>query len=160
MPWPLLPVVSIVIAIAFAGLSFLGHETLHGAIVTGRKKQLVIGWFGFLPFVVSPRLWIAWHNKTHHQHTNQVGLDPDAYPTRAEYEASRVLRVITDHFALGRRRLRGVLSLLFGFNGQSTQMLLNAHSRGMLTAAQQRLAFAETGLGIATWLFLTRHPKQ
>jgi fatty acid desaturase len=154
LPWPLLPVASVIIAIAFAGTSFTAHELLHGALVTGRKKQLFFGWFGFLPFVVSPRLWVAWHNKTHHQHTNQIGLDPDAYPTRDEYEQSRVIRVVTDHFALGRRRLRGFLSLLFGFTGQSGQMLVNAAKRKMLTPAQQRLAYAETGLAIATWLAL------
>src|SRR5436190_20744686 len=78
--WPIAFVLSPLIGCSFAGLTFLGHETLHGAVVKHRGLQLVVGWLGFLPFVVSPRLWRAWHNRVHHGHANQPGgADPDAY---------------------------------------------------------------------------------
>lgn len=151
IPWPLIPAVSIVIGVGFAGLTFLAHETLHGAVVKGRRLRRIIGWIGLLPFVVSPRLWIAWHNRQHHGNTNVPGVDPDMYPMLREYQESRLVRTVTDRFALGGRRWTGVLSLLFGYTGQSSQMLLSARRRGMLSRRDHLLAFAETGLGVAVW---------
>src|SRR5688572_8347621 len=46
------------IGLSFAGLTFLAHETLHGAVVRGRFARRLVGFIGFLPFAVSPRLWI------------------------------------------------------------------------------------------------------
>jgi fatty acid desaturase len=151
VPWPLWPVASLVLGVSFAGLTFLGHELLHGGVVRGRRLRHARGWIGFLPFVVSPRLWLAWHNRQHHGNTNVVGVDPDMYPVLREYQDSRIVRVVTDRFALGGRRWTGVLSLLFGFTGQSTQILLSARKKGLLTGRQQALAFFETFLGLAVW---------
>jgi fatty acid desaturase len=150
VPWWGCLLVSLVMGCSFAGMTFLGHETLHGAIVRGKKLRRVIGWFGFLPFVVSPRLWEAWHNRVHHHHTNQPGRDPDAYPTIEEYRQSYLVRAVTQ-WAPGRRRLRGALSLLFGFTVQSVHMLFEARRRSWLTPAEHRRAVAETLLGVAFW---------
>ena len=95
LPWFARLLLSLVMGCSFAGLTFLGHEVLHGAIVRGKKLRRVIGWFGFLPFVVSPRLWEAWHNRVHLHHTNQPGQDPDAYPTLEEYRQCFVVRAVT-----------------------------------------------------------------
>jgi len=151
VPWLLVPVLSLVLGVSFAGLTFLAHETLHGAVVRGRRLRRVIGWIGLVPFCVSPRLWVAWHNREHHGKTNLASIDPDMYPVLREYQESRIVRAVTDRFALGGRRWTGVLSLLFGYTGQSTQILLSARRRGFLTRRQHLLAFAETGLGIALW---------
>ena len=151
VPWPLWLVASLVIGISFAGLTFLAHETLHGAVVRGRRARRVVGWLGLLPFVVSPRLWVAWHNRQHHGNTNVAGVDPDMYPVLREYQESRVVRTVTDRFALGGRRWTGVLSLLFGYTGQSVQMLIWARRRGLLSRRQHAVAIAETGLGVAVW---------
>lgn len=150
LPWFLLPLISLVMGCSFAGLTFLGHETLHGAVVRGKKLRRTIGWLGFLPFVVSPRLWEAWHNRVHHQNTNRPGQDPDAYPTLEEYRNSPVVRAVTE-WAPGRKRLRGVLSLLVGFTIQSAHMLFDARRRKWLTPAEHRRAIAETLLGVAFW---------
>lgn len=69
--WPLWPLLSLVIGTSFAGLTFLGHETLHGAVLRGRALPRLVGFIGFLPFVISPRLWVAWHNRVHHGNTNR-----------------------------------------------------------------------------------------
>ncbi len=152
LPWMVWPLVSVVIGAALAGLTFLGHETLHGGVVRGRRLRHVIGWIGFAPFLVSPRLWKAWHNREHHAHANEVGADPDMYPVLRQYEASRVTRVITDRFALGGRRWTGILSLMFGFTGQSAHILVAARGMGMLDRKNHLLAWAETGLAVAMWL--------
>jgi fatty acid desaturase len=151
VPWPLVPLVTVALGVSFAGITFLAHETLHGGVVRGKQARRVVGWLGFLPFVVSPRLWLRWHNREHHGHTNQRLVDPDMYPSLPEYQGSRLIRVITDRFALGARRWTGVLSLLVGFTGQSSQMLIYARRRLGMPARDHRVALAETGLGIAVW---------
>ena len=150
LPWFCLPLLSLVMGCSFAGLTFLGHEALHGAVVRSKPLRRVIGWLGFLPFVVSPRLWEAWHNREHHGHTNQAGHDPDAYPTLQEYRQSPLVRAFTA-WAPGSKRLRGAFSLLVGFSIQSMHVLVDAGRRHWLNPKEHRRAIAETLLGIAFW---------
>jgi fatty acid desaturase len=149
-----LPVWSIAIGLAFAGMIFLAHETLHAAVVRNKHLRYALGWLLLLPFVMSPRLWVAWHNRVHHGNANRPGVDPDANPTLAEYRASARIRFVTDHFALGRRSYTGAVGLLVGFSVQSVHMLLSAHRRGFLTAREQWSSIAETALGMAIWAAL------
>ncbi|HEX2689311.1 MAG TPA: fatty acid desaturase [Kofleriaceae bacterium] len=150
LPWPLVPVISIVIGTSFACLTFVAHETLHGGVVRGRRAKHLVGWIGFAPFVLSPRLWVAWHDRVHHANANLPG-DPDMYPTLAEYRASRRIRFLIHAFPLGGRRWRGGLSLILGFTVQSAHQLIVATTRGFLSVNQRRLAIAETALGLAVW---------
>jgi fatty acid desaturase len=154
VPWPVAGGVSLLIGASFAGLTFLAHETLHGAVVRNRRLRHIVGAIGFLPFMVAPRLWVAWHNRVHHGHTNHAGLDPDAYPTVEEYEKDPVLRIVTDHLGPGGRRPNGVLSLLIGFSIQSAHMLLRAKALGLLSAQQQRIALLESGIAAVAWFSL------
>jgi fatty acid desaturase len=147
-------VLSVLIGASFAGLTFVAHEALHGAIVHNRPLRRLVGWLGFLPFAVSPRLWEAWHNRVHHGNTNKPGIDPDAYPTLAAYNGSAVLRRVTDWVAPGRRRLAGVCSLLVGFSVQSCHMLLAARRQRFLSRRQHGLALLESGAAILPWLVL------
>ncbi|HET7505465.1 MAG TPA: fatty acid desaturase [Kofleriaceae bacterium] len=151
VPWPLWPVVSIVIGCSMGGVTFVAHEALHGGVVRGRLALRVLGWLGFLPFVVSPQLWVAWHNRVHHNHCGERGVDPDMYPTIEEYRASSKARIMADHFGLGRRRLAGIASLLFGFTGQSQQILWKARRTGILPAHLHRRAIVETLAGVSVW---------
>jgi fatty acid desaturase len=146
-------VLSLVIGACFAGLTFVGHELLHGAIVGGKRRQHALGWLTFVPFTLSPRLWRAWHNRIHHAQTN-VPDDPDGYPTLEEYRASPRARFSIDAFALGGRRWRGVLSLMMGFTVQSAHQLVLARSRRFLDKRELRLAVAETAAGVVLWLGL------
>jgi fatty acid desaturase len=152
LPAPLWPVASIVIGCCMAGVTFVAHEALHGGVVRGRALIRLVGWLGFLPFTVSPQLWMAWHNRVHHNHCGQRGIDPDMYPTLEEYQAKRAARIMADHFGLGRKRLMGAASLLFGFTGQSTQMLFAARKTGMLAPNLHRRAIIETATGVVVWI--------
>jgi fatty acid desaturase len=151
VPWPLWPVAALVIGFCMAGVTFVGHEALHGGVVRGRRSIRVIGWLGFLPFVVSPQLWMAWHNRVHHNHCAQPGIDPDMYPTLHEYQTQPAARIMADYFGIGRQRFVGALSLLFGFTGQSLQMLFKARRAGVLAPRLHRRAILETAAGIAVW---------
>ena len=149
--WPGTIVASLVIGHSFAGCSFVGHELLHGAVVRQQTLRYAIGWICFLPFTMSPRLWIAWHNRVHHGNTMIDGVDPDAYPTMTAYRSNRLVR-IADYFSLAYRRWAGVVTLLIGFTGQSQQMLWKiAKPAGYMTPREHTLAVLETLLGYAVW---------
>jgi fatty acid desaturase len=150
VPWPLVPVLSLVIGISFAGLTFIAHEAIHGGIVRGRTARQLVGWIGFLPFTLSPRLWTAWHDRVHHANAN-LADDPDMYPTLETYRSSRKIRFLVDAFSLGGRRWRGALSLALGFTVQSAHQLWVARERGFLAPRAFRIAIAETLAGIAIW---------
>jgi len=154
VPVLLLPVVSLVMGLSFAGLAFLGHETLHGAIVRNHRLRYLVGFVGFLPFTVSPRLWIAWHNLMHHGNANKPGVDPDAYPTLDEHRASALVRMSTDYLGVGRGRLRGLTSLGIGFTAHSAHQLFAAGPRGTLPRRELVLAWLETLAGLVAWLAL------
>jgi fatty acid desaturase len=145
---PLELLLSLVMGASFAGLTFVAHEALHGAIVRNRLVRRLVGRLGFLPFAVPPRLWEAWHNRVHHGNTNRPGTDPDTYPTLSEYRGSALLRRTTDWLSPGRSRLAGVISLLVGFSVQSSHMLLAARRREFLNRSGYRLALLEAA---AAW---------
>jgi fatty acid desaturase len=152
--WPLALLCSLVLGVSFAGLSFLGHEVLHGAVLRGRTAIQVVGWVCFSPFLLSPRLWIAWHNRAHHGNTMAKGVDPDAYPTLEAYRGSFVLRVVTSVFSLGRRNPFGIASLLFGFTVQSLHMLLAARTALGMSPQRHRVALLQTLLALGMWTAL------
>jgi fatty acid desaturase len=113
----------------------------------------VVGWICFLPFTLSPRLWVAWHNKTHHGHTMSPvpGEDPDAYPLLSTYRTVPLTRV-ADHFSFGANRPLGVVTLALGFTGQLMQMLLRwSRGPGGMARAERRWAMLETLAGVAVW---------
>jgi fatty acid desaturase len=152
LPWPALLGLSVLVGVSFAGLTFLGHEALHGAVVRGLALRRCVGWLGFLPFAVSPTLWTAWHNRVHHGRTNRPDLDPDSYPTLNVYRRDRVTRLVTDHLAPGRHRWFGiVLSLLIGFSVQSFHMLVDARRRGFLSPREHVRAILQSALGVGLW---------
>lgn len=150
IPWFVLPLISLVIGVAMSCLTFMGHEAVHGGIVRGRTARQLVGWIGFLPFTVSPRLWAAWHDRVHHGSANSDG-DPDMYPTLDEYHANGRARFFINWFSPGNGKLRGVLSLALGFSLQALMQLINARSRDYLSARNTFLAIVETLLGVALW---------
>jgi fatty acid desaturase len=150
LPWPVIPLVSLVIGLSFAILTFVAHEAVHGGIVRGRVARHIVGWIGFLPFTVSPRLWAAWHDRVHHANAN-ITDDPDRYPTLAEYHASGRIRFFINAFALGGKRWRGGLSMILGFTVQSAHQFLAARRRELLKPRAFGFAIVETLAGVAVW---------
>jgi fatty acid desaturase len=150
VPWPVVPVVSLLIGASFACLTFVAHEAAHGGIVRSRAARYAVCWIGFLPFLLSPRLWMAWHDRVHHANANAV-TDPDMYPTLAEYRASKRVRFFVDAFSLGGRRWRGALSLVLGFSIQSAHQLVAARRYGFLTTLPWARAIAETAFAATLW---------
>ena len=149
--WWAAPLYALAIGHSFAGAAFVGHETLHGAVVRNRGVRHLVGWICFLPFMMSPRLWVAWHNKTHHAHTMDEAKDPDCFPSLASYRKSRVAQ-IADRVAFAHGRPFGWLTLCLGFTGQSTQMMWRwAKNADAMNTRERRLAIFETALTWAVW---------
>jgi fatty acid desaturase len=152
--WPGALALALVIGHSFAGMAFVGHETMHGAVVRAPRLRYAVGWLCFLPFTMAPRIWVAWHNRIHHGHTMETGVDPDAYPTLANWRTNRLTRV-ADYLGFARRRWAWWLTPLIGFSGQSQQILWRwSRGGGYLSAAERRLAKIETFAGLAVWLGL------
>jgi fatty acid desaturase len=152
LPWIAVPLVSLVIGASFAGLTFVGHELLHGGIIRGHARlRSVLGWICFAPFTLSPRLWIAWHNRTHHAHTNDTAKDPDMYPNLAHYDEGGRAKFSVDNFAIGGNRKRGMLSLVLGFIVQSKGILFGGRARIGMSRRAYAGAFAETLLMLVLW---------
>ena len=145
---------SLCIGLAFAGLMFVGHEVLHGAVVRGRRARLLVGGLCFAPLVVSPHLWTAWHNRAHHANANRLDVDPDMYPSLARYRNHGAARFTIDHFALGGRRWRGLFSLVLGFTVQSFEILVTARRCLQLPARAHRHAILETLAASTLWIAL------
>jgi len=143
--------ISIVSGMSFAGLAFVAHETLHGALTRSKTLRRLVGFVGVLPFCVSPRLWIAWHKRIHHGNTNIARRDPDAYPDLKEYEQSWAARFSVKWGAPRSRKWRGVITLLAGFSLQSLQILLSAKRRKFLSSKNYALAWLETLGGVSIW---------
>jgi len=149
-PWPVALVVSLVIGHSFACGAFVAHEALHGAVVRQRDLRRLIGWLGFLPFGISPKLWVAWHNKLHHGHTGAV-VDPDAYATLDEYRRRLALRVIHP-LTPGHGNWGGWLTLVVGLIGQSIKMLILSRRLLGFSRAEQWTAIGEALGAVAVWL--------
>lgn|SRR5690606_17662932 len=147
----LLPLLSLVIGFSFSGLAFVAHETLHGALVHHPMIRNVVGWIGFLPFCVSPTLWVAWHNRVHHQNTNVAGRDPDAYPNWEEYHSDSGARLAVNLAAPRSGKLRGLITLLIGFSLQSSHMLAVAKKRKYLSPKKWRRALFLSALAALFW---------
>ncbi|HEY0195105.1 MAG TPA: fatty acid desaturase [Kofleriaceae bacterium] len=150
VPWPVVPLLSLVIGACFAGLTFVAHEAMHGGIVRGRTARRIVSWIGFLPFNLSPLLWAGWHDRVHHATANCLE-DPDMYPSLEEYRASSKIRFVTDAFSLGGGRWRGGLSLILGFTVQSANQLFAARRLGFLSQRAFRVAVAESLACVAVW---------
>jgi fatty acid desaturase len=146
--WFAVPIYSLVIGHSFAGCAFVAHETLHGVVVRHRGLRTLIGWIAFLPFTLSPRLWVAWHNKTHHGHTMDPAVDPDAFPTLHKYRKSRLLRA-ADRVSFARERPAGIIMLLWGLSGQTLQMWLSWSAS--LPRRDRVMITVETLAGFAFW---------
>lgn len=149
--WAALALPSVIIGFNFGGLAFLAHETLHGAVVKRSAIRKLVGRIGFFPFLVPPRLWVAWHNRVHHRNTNVPGIDPDAYPSQEEYDDSWGTRTAVNVGAPRYGRWRGLAAFLIGFQLQSLQILVGAQKTGTLNKKHHRLASIEYAATIAFW---------
>ncbi|MBN8542293.1 MAG: fatty acid desaturase [Deltaproteobacteria bacterium] len=94
LPWFAKLAIGITIGLANGILGFVTHELLHGSIVKNERLQNALGFFGLMPFLISPTYWRFVHNRLHHGKTQQTIRDPDAFPTLRIYKSSKFVQTI------------------------------------------------------------------
>ncbi len=121
-PWYIKLCLSFLIGYSWAIGGLFGHDLLHGSIIRNKHLQDFIGFFCFLPFLISPTFWRYWHNNLHHSFTQKVIMDPDAFPTLKVYGQSQFIQWMFP-FTPGSGRKRSYLYLFFwfSFNAQVAQ---------------------------------------
>ncbi|MCB0377860.1 MAG: fatty acid desaturase [Bdellovibrionales bacterium] len=130
LPWFGKLCLSLVIGYCWAIGGLIGHELLHGSIVRNKKLQDFLGFFCFLPFLISPTFWRHWHNNLHHSFTQKVIMDPDAYPTYRVFKQSRFVQWMYK-YSPGSGTLRSYLYFFFWFtfNAQVFQYYFRFRNR-------------------------------
>ncbi|MDZ5473727.1 acyl-CoA desaturase [Bacillus sp. 31A1R] len=93
LPFWLNTMLAIVIGSGFAGMSFLGHEILHGTVVRNPILKDFFGGMAFWSFCIGPKLWRKWHNLTHHVHTQHRDKDPDTWSHADSIQESPLKRL-------------------------------------------------------------------
>jgi fatty acid desaturase len=150
-PWWVGLLCGIVIGHSWGCLGFLAHETLHHAVISHRGVERVIGYLAFLPYALSPTLWIAWHNQTHHAYTGHLLADTDQYGTRALWERSPYLRRL-EVLAPGSGSWSSWLYLPTGLVAQAwVVLLLQAERKGFYRRISRRTVWLETASMLALW---------
>lgn len=86
--WPLA-------GLAVSGLFVLGHDASHGALLSGRRANLLVARVCMLPSAHLESAWDLGHNRIHHGYTTREGFDFVWHPTTVEqYRAmGRLARV-------------------------------------------------------------------
>lgn len=106
---------SVIAGFSLGALAFFAHEVLHGSVVRNRKAQDILGFFGFMPFFISPTFWRMWHNQLHHGNTQAIITDPDAFPTLKIFRHSKFMRFMFP-FTPGSGYKRSYLYFFFWFS--------------------------------------------
>ncbi len=92
--WYLKLILGLTIGFFTGVMGFLTHELMHGAMTRNQKLQNFLGFFGLLPYVISPTYWKYVHNRLHHGHTQKTIIDPDAFPILRIYKNSPFVKAI------------------------------------------------------------------
>ncbi len=92
MIWPLKLLLGLLLGFFNGTMAFVSHELFHGAIIKNQRMQSILGFFGAIPFFISPTFWRYWHNRLHHGRTQQLIRDPDAFPNMKIYKSSTFMK--------------------------------------------------------------------
>jgi omega-6 fatty acid desaturase (delta-12 desaturase) len=88
--------------VLIALLFIIAHDAAHGAFVPGRKMNLWIARFAFIPCVHAVSLWCTIHNKLHHGYTNLKGRAGVWEPmSKAEYDRASAPRRLLERVLRG-----------------------------------------------------------
>lgn len=113
--WPIKGLLGITAGICIGALGFFSHEVMHGSVVRSRVGQDVLGFFGFMPWLISPTFWKFWHNQLHHGKTQAIIVDPDAFPTLKIFKHSKFMKFMYPYMP-GSGYLRSYTYFFFWFS--------------------------------------------
>ncbi len=115
LPWPVKIGLGLFLGFCNGTMAFVSHELFHGSIVKSTRAQTILGFFGAIPFFISPTFWRYWHNRLHHGRTQQLIRDPDAFPNLKIYKNSPFVKFIYP-YTPGSGHKRSVLYFFFWFS--------------------------------------------
>ncbi|MBI3542573.1 MAG: fatty acid desaturase [Deltaproteobacteria bacterium] len=144
---------ALALGLLYSSLGLLTHELLHGSILKLSPATRVISWFGFLVFGLSPEAWLTWHNRVHHFHTNEAGVDPDSFGLWRDFQKLPMSSFVLKR-APGSGHPLSWLYLPLNFNNQAltvTWYFLWKGDRRLYKTCNRPLAVAETLLMYAFW---------
>jgi fatty acid desaturase len=145
-PWYFSLLIAAAIGQIYTIWGFAAHEALHGSIFRSKFGQYLLGYLGYVPFLISPLTWIFWHCQCHHGSTNIVDRDPDFVGTYESFFNSRLIR-LRAMFTPGTHHWFSYLGLfcLFTLEGQ---YVLWFHEVG--TEVEKRCSFNRTRAKLET----------
>lgn len=152
VPWWAALLCGVAIGHSWGCLGFLAHETLHHAVTGSRALERAVGYVGFLPYALSPTLWTAWHNQTHHAYTGHLIGDTDQYGTLAVWRGNPYLRRL-EAVAAGSGSWASWFFLPTAFTIQAwVVLLLQSERKGFYRRVSRRAVWLETGSMLALWI--------
>ena len=81
--WLLVPLWALA-GLAVAGLFVLGHDAAHGALFQSKRLNTWVARTAMLPAAHVREAWALGHNRIHHGHTVQQGMDFVWHPVTVE----------------------------------------------------------------------------
>jgi fatty acid desaturase len=153
-PWYLALACALGAGHGWACLGFLAHEVLHHAVVKSRRVERIVGCIALSIFCLSPTLWNAWHNQTHHGNTGNPDTDPDGLGTWVSWQHSRAERFM-EEASPGSRLKRSAAFLFVTFSVHSAVVLLgHSHRDNYYARISRRAVYGETAAAVALWITL------
>ena len=125
LPWWASLAASLVLGQLMVSVLLGAHEAMHGSVFRSPRAVHLLAMAGFLPMLVTPGLWLAWHVQAHHGAPNQPARDPDRLMDFDAYRQSWLVRMRA-RMSPGHRHWLSVASLFFMFTLQG-QAFLWAH---------------------------------
>jgi fatty acid desaturase len=151
-PWYVALMCGLIIGHSWGCLGFLAHETLHHAVTKSRRVERMVGYLAFLPYWLSPTLWVAWHNQTHHAYTGHLFADPDHFGTLQAWQKNAYLRRL-EALAPGSGKVRSAAFLFIALTMQGLLvLLLQSERKGFYRRVSRRAVYGETVSMVGFWL--------
>ncbi|MGL4774222.1 MAG: fatty acid desaturase family protein [Clostridium sp.] len=144
-------IIAILIGSSFASLGLLGHEILHGTVIRNRLIKEILGGIAFFPYNIGPRLWVKWHNATHHANTQHPEKDPDAFATFEQLLEKRFFRKLYV-FPHKFRAIFSYIALSLTFTVHGTLMFFRFINE--FKARERRIVYLQLILPWVTWISL------
>ncbi|MCP4328562.1 MAG: acyl-CoA desaturase [Alphaproteobacteria bacterium] len=155
LPWYVALLIALALGNTYAGLMFFGHEITHGATVASRRLQNALLYPCFAIFFMSPELWRAWHNKTHHPNTNIPGKDPDNFGTLEQFNKGNRTSHRLIKFAPGSGHWSSAFYMFCSFALQGADVLWRQSlTMPSLSRLNRRRAITDSVLMAAFWIAL------
>ncbi|MBE1555422.1 fatty acid desaturase family protein [Sporosarcina limicola] len=127
---------SLLIGQSMGILSFLGHEIIHGTVVKGKKKIFFFGTLCMFHWGMSANVWIAWHNRKHHTHTQKWMEDPDCFGPVILFQKSTTMQKL-QKLTPGSNYKRSYFFLLYWFSFHT--MLMIFKTPGLFKSKKEHL---------------------